>query len=281
MMLLLSAYSAYAGGGVQKEKVVTTKWSFVTGDATVTNHYLSDQEYNGAILGIGTEFGSFYKRNENLSWKLDITYVSSPYSSHAPELSVSNPAGTSFYSMHNINADYGTYYNWNPAKNLFLKAGGSFNLVTGFTMGKPNHVNNMFDVDFQTQLQASAGVRYGWNFKKFGLFLQGDIALPFMGFAMSGSQYQGTTDTLVSSGILPGTVSILHFTSFHNLTGFNFDLELDFVFNKTTLFFAIESYNRWWNITGLQNYRVYSMNKIGLMVDLVARKRHNSDNRYF
>ena len=279
--MLLFAYNASAGDEAHKEKVVTTRWSLVSGNAKVADHYLSDQEHKGQIVGLSMEFGSFYKKNDNLLWDLDITYILSPYISIVDEISLANPAKTSFIVLHNFSADYGTYYNWNPVNNLNIKAGGCFELLGGVNIGKPHHVNNLFDIDFQTQLKAAAGIRYGWKFKKFGIFLQAELGVPFMGLALSGNVYQGSMDSLPKSELLPGTINILNFTSFHNLTGFNADFEVDFVFGKTTLFLTSEYNNRWWNIHGVQNYRLYNLSKIGLMVDLVARDRMHSNSRFF
>ena len=281
VLILLFASNAYAGNETEREKVVSSKWSIVNGKAKVANHYLSDQEHIGQLMGMSMDFGSFYKKSENISWDFNLTYILSPYRAKVDEVSLGNPARTSFIALHNIRADYGTYYNWNPADNFYIKAGGCLDLFTGINIGKPNHVNNLFDLDFQTQLKAAVGVRYGWNFRKFGLYLQGDLAIPFIGGAMSSSPYQGSIDSIFGGEILPGTTNIFCFTSFHNLTGFNTEFELDFVFNKTTLFLSSEYINRWWNLCGIQNYRKYSLSKIGLMVDLVARPRHNLNNRYF
>lgn len=44
--------------------------------------------------------------------------------------------------------DYGTYYNWNLLENLNIKAGGSIDLTTRVVIGKPNYINNMFDLEF-------------------------------------------------------------------------------------------------------------------------------------
>ena len=281
LLMLMSATDIFAENGEVKEKIVTTKWSFVSGNATIANHYLSEQEHTGEVFGLAMEFGSFYKRSENISWDFDLQYVLSPYITQVEGFGISNPAKTSFFALHNIRADYGTYYNWNLLENLNIKAGGSIDLTTGVVMGKPNYINNMFDLEFQAQLKAAAGIRYGWYFKKFGLFLQADVAVPFMGTALSGSTYQGSTDSILSSEILPGTINALHFTSFHNLTGFNTAFELDIVFRNTTLFLTTEYNNRWWNLHDVQNYRKYNLSRIGLMVDLAARKRMNSANRYF
>lgn len=281
ILMLLLATSAYAGDDVQKEKVVTAKWSFVSGKAKVADHFLSDQEHNGQLLGLSMEFGSFYKKSENVLWDLDITYITAPYSALVDGISLVNPAKTSGIALNNLRADYGTYYNWNPVKNLNIKAGGRFDLLAGVNIGKPNYVNNLFDLDFQTQLKAAAGIRYGWNFKKWGLFLYAEAAVPFMGLAMGGSVYQGSIDSLIKSEILPGTINIIHFTSFHNLTGFNAEFGIDLVFGHTTLFFTSEYNNRWWNLHDVQNYRLYNLSKIGLMVDLVARNRIKSNSRFF
>lgn len=281
LLSLMFAFNAYAGEEQQKEKVVTGKWSFVMGNAKVANHYLSDQEYKGTVVGLSMDFGSFYKKSDKLSWDVDVTYFLAPYIDVLEISTLANPSKTSYYALHSLRADYGTYYNWNPVKNLNIKAGGKFDILGGFTMAKPNHVNNIMDLDFQAQLKAAAGIRYGWNFKKWGIFLQADVAVPFMGLALGGNTYQNSFDGIGNSELLPGSIKICHLTSFHNLTGFNAEFELDFVFGKTTLFLSSEYNNRWWHFNGIQNYRLYNLSKIGLMVDLVARNRHNSNNRYF
>ena len=278
---MLLTFSAFAENDLQREKIVTTKWSLISGTGKVVNHYLSNQEYKGQLMGLGMEFGSFYKRSENLSWDLDLSYIMSPYILIAEEMSMANPARTAYNVLHAIRADYGTYYNWNPIENFYIKAGGRFDLLAGVNYGRPNQINNLFDIDFQTQIKAAAGIRYGWELKRIGIYIQGDLAIPFIGGALGSGQYESSTDSLIKGEILPGTMNIYRFTSFHNLTGFDTELELDFVFGNTTLFLSVKYDNRWWNITGVQNYRLYSLSKIGLMVDLVARNRKNSNNRYF
>ena len=278
---MLLTFSAFAENDLQREKIVTTKWSLISGTGKVVNHYLSNQEYKGQLMGLGMEFGSFYKRSENLSWDLDLSYIMSPYILIAEEMSMANPARTAYNVLYAIRADYGTYYNWNPIENFYIKAGGRFDLLAGVNYGRPNQINNLFDIDFQTQIKAAAGIRYGWELKRIGIYIQGDLAIPFIGGALGSGQYESSTDSLIKGEILPGTMNIYRFTSFHNLTGFDTELELDFVFGNTTLFLSVKYDNRWWNITGVQNYRLYSLSKIGLMVDLVARNRKNSNNRYF
>lgn len=285
--MLLFANDGFAADKAKKEKeetekVVTAAASFYLGDATIVNQYLSDQEYKGPIIGAAAEFGAMYKRSEKLSWDLDVTYLGSSYSADGLGVNISNPAGTSAYTMTRINLDYGTYYNWNPIKNLSIKAGGSFDLLGGLMNGVPNHINNSLDFDFQTQLKAGIGIRYGLYIKnKVGIFLQANIESPFMGFALSSNKYESSTDAIIEDEILPGSIKPFCFTSFHNLNGFNADIELELILKKTTLFYAMEWNQRCWYLHDLQNVRKFSMTRIGLKVDLVARNRINSNNRFF
>jgi hypothetical protein len=264
----------------ETEKVVTAAASLYSGDAVIVNQYLGDQEYKGPVVGAAVEFGAMYRRSHKVSWDLDLTYLGSSYSD-IMEGNVSNPAGTSAYSMSRINADYGTYFNWNPVKNLSIKAGGSFDFLFGVLSGVPDHVNNVIDFDTQMQIKAGAGIRYGWNFRKTGLFFQANVEIPFMGMALSSSLYESSIDSMAGDEILPGTLDPFCFTSFHNLTGINADIEAELILRKTTLFFAYEMNHRAWNIFDLQNTRRYNMTRIGLKVDLVSRDRNNSSNRFF
>lgn len=270
----------YAGHEGDREKIVTSRWSLVSGSATYANHYFADHEYAGSIIGLKMEHGAFYKRSENLSWDLDVSFLSAPYFESITDFALANPAQTTFVSLYNLFAEYGTYYNWNPVENLHIKAGGAFEIFSGLNMSLPNSINNMLDIDFQPQFKAAAGVRYGWDFDRFGIHLYADLKIPFMGFMTVGSRYQGITDIFLSE-FLTGTINHMVFSSFHNYSGYNLDMGIDFVFNKVTLTLANVGEKRWWNAYGLQNYRKYSMTKIGLSVDLISRSRLNSNNRYF
>lgn len=281
LFVIMCTISANAEDTEAKEKVVTTRLSLVTGDNQIANHYISNQEYTGKMIGLNAEFGAFYKRSENLSWSLDLLALSAPYSEMFSGMAPANPAGTTFYSMKEGEADYSTYYNWNPVKNLHIKAGGTLGLCFAFASGKPNAINNSLSVDFQMQLKASAGIKYGWNFKKSGLFIHADFEVPFMGTMIGGSLYQDPIQSIGSGAILSPTKPMFHFSSFHNYKGFNSEIGVDLVLKKVTLFFEVERYNRWWHTYDVQNYRKYSMRKIGLCVDLVSRSRFKSNNRYF
>ena len=280
-LLILLATNVYAGNDAPADKVVTVSAYYTRGKATVINHYMSDQEYKGPISGFGVEFASMYKRSKSLSWDLTAKYLGAGYSPGAPDSYIGNPAKTSFYAMQVYDVNYGTYYNWNPAKNLVLKAGGSFNVSGGLMNGAPDHVNNAMDLDLQTQFKASVGLKYGLYFKKFGLSLQADLAVPFVGMAVSSSTYESSLDSMVKGEILPGTIRPFCFTSFHNLQGFDTKAELDLIFRKVTIFYAFESYKRTWYLHEIHNTRNYSMSRIGLKLDLAAHNRLNSSSRYY
>jgi hypothetical protein len=67
----------------------------------------------------------------------------------------------------------------------------------------------------------------------------------------------------------------------HNLTGFNADVEAELILKKTTIFFAMEWNHRCWNLYDVQNVRNFNMSRIGLKIDIAARNRVNTNNRFF
>lgn len=275
LMLLALSFSALAQQTESTEKIVTSKWSLLIGSASIADHYFTNQEYSGPMMGLSVEFGSFYKKNKNLSWELDMTYIGLG--------SPSNPAGTGTLKVYDGAIEYKTSYNWNPVKNLHLRAGGSFDLNLGANFD-PNGINNVLELLFQPQIKAVAGIRYGWNFKKMNLNLYADLGLPVMGFATVGSKYEGNfviINNFLPQGLLKPAISHLHFTSFHNLQGYNLDLGLDLEFKHLTFSMSIDTNNKWWNAYDSQAYKNYTFLNLGFSVDLVSRSRLTSNNRYF
>lgn len=274
-MLLALSFSALAQQTESTEKIVTSKLSLLVGSASIADHYFTNQEYSGPMMGLSVEFGSFYKKHKNLSWELDMTYIGLG--------SPSNPAGTGTLKVYDGAIEYKTSYNWNPVKNLHLRAGGSFDLNLGANFD-PNGINNVLELLFQPQIKAVAGIRYGWNFKKMNLNLYADLGIPVMGFATVGSKYEGNfviINNFLPQGLLKPAISHLHFTSFHNLQGYNLDLGLDLEFKHLTFSMSIDTNNKWWNAYDSQAYKNYTFLNLGFSVDLVSRSRLTSNNRYF
>ena len=87
-MILALSFNAYAQKNESAEKIVTTKWSFISGAASIADHYFTNQEFTtDGIIGASVEFGSFYKKNQNLSWNLDLSYVGAgATSANAPSI---------------------------------------------------------------------------------------------------------------------------------------------------------------------------------------------------
>ena len=275
LVLLALSFSALAQQTESTEKIVTSKLSLLVGSASIADHYFTNQEYSGPMMGLSVEFGSFYKKNKNLSWELDMTYIGLG--------SPSNPAGTGTLKVYDGTFEYKTSYNWNPVKNLHLRAGGSFDLNLGANFD-PNGINNVLELLFQPQIKAVAGIRYGWNFKKMNLNLYADLGLPVMGLATVGSKYEGTVviiNNLIPYGMLKPAISHVHFTSFHNLQGYNLDLGHDLEFKHLTFSMSVDTNNKWWNAYDSQAYKNYTFFNLGFSVDLVSRSRLTSNNRYF
>ena len=263
-----------------ERKPVTNKWSFITGEAKYANHYLNQQEYTGDSIGIEASPGRFYRRSDRLSWKLTLSHVRNMHRKMFGG-GLTNAANTSYISTQSYEADYAVYYNWLIKDRLQLRLGGSFNLFGGFLFGDENAINNILSIDLQTQLYAHAQIRYGWDFKKFGLDLFANLSTPFMGFMVIDSRYENFMDSVTESDFSLKEHAHLRFSSMHNLQGMNFEMGIDFAFRNLSLSLSYETKNRWWHAYELQNYRKYSFLKIGISVNLFAQQNRKAGNRQF
>ena len=278
-----SAFNSFETGYVKplsERKPVTSKWSIISGDAEIANHYLSNQEYTGEVVGLEAKHGRFYTKSDRLSWQLTLTHLRRMHR----ELfggGLHNPAETSHISLQSYEADYAVYYNWLFFDGLQLRLGGSFNVNGGFIFGADNAVNNVLSIDFQTQLLAGAQVRYGWDFRKFGLDIYSNISTPFVGFMGADSRFETLMDSAVDGSFRVKEDKHLLFSAPHNLQGMNFEMGVDFALRNLTLTYSIESRNRWWHAYGLQNYRKYTLTKIGISVNLFAQQKYKSSDRHF
>lgn len=265
---------------LRERKPLTTKWSFLNGQAKYASHYLNKQEYSGAIWGIEASFGRYYRRSDRLSWNLTMSNVRKM---HRPLLGggLTNAANTSYISTQSYDIDYAVLYNWVIADRLQLRAGGSFNLYGGFIKGDDNAVNNVITVDLQTQLYAHAQIRYGWDFKKWGLDLYANVSMPFIGFMTVDERYEGIFEALRPSDFNLKEHTHFKFSSMHNLQGVNYELGIDFALRCLAISLSYESTNRWWHAYELQSYRKCSLFKIGISVDLFGHKERKASNRQF
>ena len=260
---------------------VTSKWTYLSGTAKIASHYLNNQEYTTkALVGIEASHGRFYRKSEHVMWKLTMSHVRS-MNRRIFAFGLSNAAHSSKISMQNYEIDYATFYNWSFNDRLQIRVGGSLNLYGGFLNADDNAINNIMTFDLQTQLFAQAQIRYGWNFKKWGLDLYANAATPFIGFASMDSRYEDFLGSLVNDKLSVKEDKHFKFTSFHNLNGINFEAGIDFALRSLTISLGIESKCRWWNGYELQNYRKFTFTKVGISVNLFAQKDRKAINRQF
>ena len=264
-----------------ERKPVTNKWSFILGDAEYANHYLNSQEYTGEVSGFEGIFGRYYRNSDQLSWKLTLTHVRNMYRELAQMGGLTNAANTSHISIQNYEVDYAVFYNWFIKNRLQLRVGSSFNFYGGFLYGDKYAINNAISVDLQTQFYAHAQIRYGWDFKKYGLDIYANIATPFMGMMVVDERYESFVESLLTSDFNLKEHGHFKLSSMHNLQGVNFEMGVDYALRNVTLSMAYETKNRWWNAYELQNYRKYSLLKLGVSVNLFNQQNRKISDRQF
>lgn len=262
-------------------KPVTNKWTYLTGVASFTNHFLNQQEYSGHISGFQAEHGRFYRNSERLSWKLSLVHLRSMYRKTFDVNGLWNAAETSCVSTQAYEADYAVYYNWLLFDRLQLKAGGSFNIYGDFIMADNNAINNILSAGIQTQVYAAAGARYGWDFEKFGLDLFANLSTPILGMMMVDNRYENALDIVSPSEFNVKEYRHIIGSSLHNMKGVNSELGVDCALKNFSISLSYESRNRWWHSYGLQNYRKTSLIKLGISVNLLSRQNYKSSDRHF
>lgn len=262
-------------------KPVANKWTYLTGVAEFTNHFLNLQEYSGSISGFQAEHGRFYRNSERLSWKLSLVHLRSMYRKMLDVNGLWNAAETSCISTQAYEADYAVYYNWLLFDRLQLKAGGSFNIYGDFMFGDSHAINNILSLSLQTQIYAAAGARYGWDFEKFGLDLFANFSTPLLGIMMVDNRYENSMEVVSPSEFNVREYQHFKASSLHNMKGVNSELGVDFALKNFSISLSYENRNRWWHSHGLQNYRKNSLFKIGVSVNLLSRQNHKSSDRHF
>lgn len=266
---------------LSERKPVTSKWSLVSGGAAFSNHFLSNQQYIGAIKGIEAMHGRYFLKSDNLSWKLTIAHLRNMERLGG---GLKNPAKTASMSVQTYEANYAVFYNWKFGKDdrLQVRAGGSFNIYGGLNRAGSHSVNNVISMDLQTQIFGAAQVRYGWDFEKWGLDLYANLSTPLFGLIFGNARYESFIEGFVPSNLNLKAYKHTKFSSFHNMKGANFEMGIDFALRKNVcLNFAFATNNRYWHMHDLQDYRTNSVFKIGISVDLISISRRAATNRQF
>ena len=241
--------------------------------SSVANHFLSSNEYSELTLGAHADFGRFYKRWDNVSWNLSLDYLAAL--DNAP---LENSAKTSSMTYTTFGLNYSSSYHWNFGKNFMVRAGGGIDLMYDMMQATVYRTNNTASMNFFAQLEASAGVCYIWQFKKWMLGITGNVSVPFLGLVNTDSKHESA---MPSDGFMDTYDSHLTGTTFSNLQGFDLDFGLKFVLPRVTLAFGVVSNNRWWCVNDIQNYRENMMARIGLSFNLISQKQTKTIHRNF
>lgn len=291
LLCLASVGVSYASQGNEKteqevkvakqreDKPLASRWSVMIGSAQFANHYISNQEYSGIISGVKMEFGRMYRRSENLSWELDLSYASA--SEGFMNSNLLNPAKTNGISATVFDISYATHYNWLLGNNWLLKVGGALNLYADANIQIANSMNNALSAQAATQLYASAGICYKAEFDKWDLKIYYNLSLPFAGMVFADTRYEGALGSMVEQSVSKRSENHFRATTLHNFQGVNSEVGLDFVTRKVTITLAYEDSNRWWTATDVQNYRKVSMIKLGFGVNLFQAQFDKHSTRYF
>lgn len=266
---------------LSERKPVTSKWSLISGGAAFSNHFLSNQQHIGAIKGIEAMHGRYFRKSDDLSWKLTITHLRNMAKLGG---GLKNPAKTSAMSVQTYEANYAVFYNWKFGKDdrLQVRAGGSFNIYGGLNRSGSHSVNNVISMDLQTQIFGAAQVRYGWDFEKWGLDLYANLSTPLFGLIFGNARYESFIEGFIPSNLNLKAYKHTKFSSLHNMKGASFEMGIDFALRKNVcLSLAYATNSRYWHMNGLQDYRTNSVFKIGVSVDLISISRRAATNRQF
>lgn len=282
ILLAMSSFALYAGQDEAKEQIKTNRWSVIIGASNYSNNFFNDHEYTGSAFGLEYETGSFYKKNEKVSWDMKFTLLSSPEYFGTNIYALYNPAGTTYVYTTELSAEYGSYYHWEPIKGLNIKAGSTADFLFGLDRSQPNSINNIISPQVQLLFKAAAGAKYTWEFKKFNLGIFGNISIPLFGLITNDSEFQSTMDIISgSSGLLKGNINHIIFAAPHNFQGYNMEIGMELVYDRFNFFISTENYDRWWNSFNNYNYRKMGLFKIGFSMNIVKLSYRKSNNRYF
>ena len=272
----------------EKEKVVTGTINFLIPSLVeVLDQYLSGQLYTDESLftGVNVKIGAFYKKHDNLSWNLYYTGYnkSNGISGLKQVASLTNPANSQNLQYSSYTVGYGTYYHWQFAKKLMIKAGGMADLYGAMKKTTPDGVNNHLNIEGHMMLKAHAAIRYGWDFKKWGLDLRAHATLPLFGVITADHPSEPALSILASNdhSVMNSAYNHIFFASYHNYMSFDYELGVDFVLKPCTLTLGFGNTSKYWNIYDIQNIRKINYMTLGVAFDIVSRDKFKSSNKNF
>ena len=272
----------------ENENVITGKITLLSpSKVQMLDEYISDQLYTGKtpFSGLSLKLGAFYKKCDNLSWDVYYTSFGRPKSLDKPEVwpGASNPANSQNLSYNSFNFGYGTYYHWQFGKKLMLKTGGMFDIYGAQKKSTPNGVNNYINMEAQMMLKGHAAIKYGWEFKKWGLDLRASMSLPVIGLISADHPSEPAMSIIGVNDhrIMRPVMRHIFIGSYHNYMSLDYDFGVDFVLRPCTLSLGFGSTRKWWNVYDVQNIRQINYSTLGISFDLVTRNKFKSSNKNF
>jgi hypothetical protein len=285
LLLFAGATIAFAQenntSAISGRKPVTSKFELLMGTAEYASHYLNEQVYAGQMRGIEVSFGRLYRKSNSVSWELSLGHWRNMGREILGASGLYNAAGTSMITTQTYDIDYGVYYNWIIKERLQIRLGGFLNVNGGFLRSDSHAVNNALQVTLQTQVYASAQIRYGWNFKKWGLDLYANAATPIFGARSADGVFSDFFNSIRPSTLKSSPYKHFVFSSMHNTLGVDWEMGIDFAMPRISLSLAYGQNGLWWHDYGVQNIRNNRFVKLGISVNLVGMHRGKTANRHF
>jgi hypothetical protein len=293
ILFALSVTSAFLSLGnvayaQEDNRIVTGEITLLSPSrVSVLDEFISDQLYTGksVFLGYNLNLRSMYKRQENLSWDLYYTtFNRSKTVEESGEVSrLSNPANSQYlkYTLHNIG--YGTYYHWQFGEKLKIKAGGVFDLYGAIKNSYPDGVNNAMNLEGQIMVKAKGAIKYGWDFKNWGLDIHANVSIPVIGIMTADHPSEPAQTILFKKDhqVMKPAYRHLFLASYHNYMSLDYELGIDFVLKPLTITLGHGSINKWWNVYDLQNIRKIGFTTLGLSFDIAPLNKFKSSNKNF
>ena len=165
----------------------------------------------------------------------------------------------------------------------YTKAGGMLDLYGAMKESVPDGVNNYLNLEGQIMLKAHAAIKYGWEFKKWGLDLRALVTLPVVGIITADHPSEPALSILGGNdhSIMNRAFKHVFLGSYHNYMSLDYEVGVDFVFKPCTITIGFGSTRKWWNIYDIQNIRKINYSTIGVAFDIVSRDKFKSSNKNF
>lgn len=256
---------------------MTFNVSLHAGMASIANHYMSANSYDGMIYGMHVDFGRFYKSSKGASWNLAFDR----YSSENVVEGLVNDAKTSSMSYKALSLNFSSFYNWMFGKGLTFKLGGGVDVSGDLIRNLTHPTNNAASLNVLAQLEVAAGLSYTFQFEKWMLALYGNVSTPFGGMVFTDAKHESGIGSLSRDGFMNNYFSHIRGVSFTNLKEVDFDLGVKFIARRVAIDLGIVSENRYWYVNDIQNSRTNMMFRLGATFNLVSLEQTKTIHRYF